>query len=191
MQLIFGHPLFHRRTLLWGIALALLLFIWPGGFRLYFGSDDEISYSAGFDFTTCSGFLANESIDSERCRADYRITLGNTGSKPQEHIQIDLAPVPPTWRLAVNVTDIVASAREKIQPEIEHSQVDDTLTITIDNLQPNRMVSLQLMTIGEEAAELLAIAEAEVHSSGELLETGPHLTVVTRFFRSLFALFGL
>lgn len=179
-----------KRYVLWAAALILLLLFWPAGFRLFFSSTDEISFSAGFDFTTCSGFLANESIDSERCRADYRISLGNTGSNAREHIRIDLAPVPPTWRLGVNVTDIVASAREKIQPEIEHWQVDETLTITIENLQPNRMVTLQLMTIGAEAADLLKTTGAEVHSDGELVETSPQLTVVARLFRSLFAVFG-
>ena len=167
-----------------------MFLVWPTGLRLFFGADKEISYSAGFDFTTCSGFLANESIDSDRCRAEYRIALGNTGSEVQEQILLELAPVPPTWRLGVNVTDIVASAKEKVQPVIEHQQTGEKLNISIENLQPNRMVRLQIVTIGAEAAELLATTEAHILSAGEVVESNPELTVVARFFRSVFSVFG-
>jgi len=167
------------------------MILWPGGFHLMFPASDELSYNAGLSVTTCSGFLANDSIDSERCRSDYRITLGNTGSNVQEHIELVLSPVPETWRLGVNVTDIVASAREKIRPEVDHSQLDDTLTIRISDLRPNRQIMLQVVTIGEEAAELLATTEAEINAEGALIETNPQLTVVARFFRSVFSLFGL
>ena len=156
-----------------------------------FPASDELSYNAGLSFTTCSGFLANDSIDSERCRSDYRITLGNTGSNAQEYIELVLSPVPETWRLGVNVTDIVASAREKILPAVDHSQVDDTLTFRISDLQPNRQITLQVAVIGAEAAELLATTEAEINAEGTLIETNPQLTVVARFFRSVFSLFGL
>ena len=180
-----------RRIVAWSLGLLLLLLIWPGSFRLFFGADNEISYSAGFDFTTCSGFLANESIDSERCRAEYRITIGNTGSEVQQQILLELAPVPPTWRLATSVTDIVASAQEKIQPAIEHEQLASTLNIRIEDLHPNRVVRLQIITIGADAAELLATTEAHILSDGTIVQSNPELTVVARFFRSLFSAFGL
>jgi len=180
-----------HRVLLWCTVVLLLLILWPGGFRLIFPSSDEVSFSAGLSSTSCSGFLANESIDSENCRASYRLTLGNTGSNPQERIEVTLHPVPQTWRLGVNVTDIVASAREKVSPGVDHRQLDDTLTFTISNLQPNRQVVLQLVTIGEESSELLATTAPVVNAEGILVETNTQLTVVARFFRSLFGLFGL
>lgn len=180
-----------RRVLLWCSAAVLLLLFWPPGFRLLFPASNEVSYNAGLSFTTCSGFLANDSIDSERCRSDYRLTLGNTGSNTQEFIEVALSPVPETWRLGVSVTDIVASAREKIRPEVDHSQIDDTLTFRINDLQPNRQILLQVASIGEEAAALLAETKAEITAQGTLIETNPQLTVVARFFRSVFSIFGL
>ena len=156
-----------------------------------FPASDEVSFDAGLNFTTCNGFLANDSTDSERCRTDYRIALGNTGSNVQEHIELVLSPVPETWRLGVSVSDIVASAREKIRPRINHSQVEDTLTFEIANLQANRQIVLQITTIGAEAAELLAGTETEITAEGIVIGTSPQLTVVARFFRSLFSFFGL
>lgn len=185
-----GHRFLNKRVLLWSLALLLLLVLWPSTLRQFFGNADEISFAAGFDLTTCSGFLANESIDSQRCRANYRVVLGNTGSNLQEHIQIVLVPVPETWRLSVNVTDIVASAKTRTQPLITHQQNGTTLTINIDNLQANRMVTLQLQTIGKEAAELLATTSVQVSANGTMVKSDPQLTVVARFLGSLFSLFG-
>lgn len=182
---------FRRRVMLWCGAVVLLFILWPGGFRLIFPAANEVSFNAGLNFTTCSGFLANDSIDSDRCRTDYRVALGNTGSNAQEHIELVLSPVPETWRLGLSVSDIVASAREKVRPRIIHHQVDDTLTFEITNLQENRQIVLQLTTLGAEAAELLAQTEAEIKAEGIVIGTNPQLTVVARFFRSMFSLFGL
>lgn len=168
----------------------MLLLLWPGGLRLLIPSAKEISYSAGFSYTTCSGFLANDSIDSDSCRAEYRISVGNTGREVHDVITLQLSPVPPTWRLGSSVTDIVASAREKIAPEVRHQQTTETLTITITDLHPNRLVQVQLLTIGEEAAELLRTTSVSVDADATIIETNPQLTVVTRFVRSVLGIFG-
>ncbi len=112
--------LFSKKVITSCCVVLFLLLLWPGGLRLLYSSADEVSYSAGLSSTSCSGFLANESIDSRRCRSDYRISIGNTGSTAQEQIEVSLKPVPATWRLGVSVTDIVASARERISPHITH-----------------------------------------------------------------------
>lgn len=182
--------LVQRKVLWWALGVALLAVLFPSLFRVVFAARDEVSYSAGLSMTTCQGFLANGYSTPETCRATYRVILGNTGTNPQEEILVTLSPVPETWLLGTSALDIVASAQRRATPEISHEQDSDSLVITVSNLEPNRLVELDLMTRGLESAELLTGTTARVDSAGSVIESNPRLTVTARFFRNLFSLGG-
>jgi hypothetical protein len=177
-----------RKYLLWAGGVLLLILFFPSLFGTVFSSKDEVSYSAGLSMTTCQGFLANGYSSPESCRATYGIVLGNTGTNPQDEIQVTLSPVPETWLLGTGVLDIVASAQRRSRPDISHVQVDESLHITIANLEPNRLVELDVMTRGAEAAELLTSTTIQVDATGAVIESNPRLTVTARFFRNLLSL---
>jgi len=177
-----------RKVFYWVGGVILLALLFPSLFRTLFAAKDELSYSAGLSMTTCSGFLANGYSSPDSCRAAYRVVLGNTGTNPQDLIEVVLSPVPETWLLGTGVQDIVASAKRRARAEISHEQINDSLYIEIANLQPNRLVELSVMARGVEAADVLAGTTIQIDSSGAVIESNPRMTVTARFFRNLLSL---
>jgi hypothetical protein len=179
-----------RKVLIWVAGVVLIALLFPALFRIVFAAKDEVSYSAGLSITTCQGFLANGYSSPESCRANYRVVLGNTGSNPQQEVLLTLAPVPDTWLLSSGALDIVASAERRAVPGIEHQQLEERLRITVTNLEPNRLVEINVTTRGAEAAELLSTAAITIDANGTVIESNPRLTVTARFFRNLFSVVG-
>ncbi|MFM1895765.1 MAG: hypothetical protein RLZZ385_839 [Pseudomonadota bacterium] len=178
-----------RKTLLWLGALLVLAQLFPTALRLLFASNDELSFDTRVLSSTCAGLLADERRPPENCVVIYGIELGNTGTNPQPLIEVRLGGAPEIWRLDEQVVDIVASARRRGSPEVRIDSLPDAALIRVENLEPNRLLSLRLAFLGLQASRQLETMTVEVSASGSLINTSPHLTVLSRFLRNLFGVF--
>lgn len=179
-----------RRIAIVASVLLVLAILFPSTLRVLFAADKELSFSAGLGMTTCRGPSSSQFTDASNCLARYDIVLGNTGSEIQERIEIHLDPVPVEWRVAYNTQDIVASARRPSGPQIEYQQTGSRVVFLIENLGPNRLIDLSLMSSGEAALHQFESTVIEIDADAVLIETNPRLTVVSRFFRNLYSVFG-
>lgn len=186
-------PLFHysqSKSVRLAICIVVLFILFPALFRIIFAAKDEVSYSAGVGFSTCSDFYISDKSQLTRCTTTYDIALGNTGSTNQELIVVDLTSVPADSPLSWNVLDIVATKRRPIGPKISNHQLGDTIRIEIQNLEPNRLAEIRLSKQGIEFASKMENIGIAVQANGSTIQTNPRLTVSLRFLRNLGGIFG-
>lgn len=179
-----------RRLALIAGVLLLLAVLFPGLLRVLFAADEELSYSAGLSYTTCAGLTSSRYSTDDTCRVAYAIVVGNTGTVVQNEIRVIVQPVPNEWRLGFNAQDIVASAERRAVPEISYEQNGDEVVISIRNLQPNRLVDLEMLSLGTESLRQFQAAQTRLEADAAIVETSPRLTVVSRFARNVFSVFG-
>lgn len=172
------------------LCIVVLFIVFPTLFRIFFAAKDEISFAAGTGFSTCSDFFIDDESELARCTSNYNVTVGNTGTNNQELIVVNLSNVPEGSRVAWNVVDIVATNRRPVGPIVENRQIEDILKFEIRDLEPNRLVELNILSQGVEASGLLEDIALSIESNGSQVETNPRLTVVLRFFRSVAGIFG-
>ena len=180
----------HRKAISLAIAIVIMLILFPALFRIIFAAEDEISYSASAGISTCDEFYIREESERTRCTSSYTISLGNTGTNHQQQISIDLRSVPTERRLSWNLLDIVATNRKAIGPSISNQQLGDTLRFEIQDLQPNRLVEITILSQGAEHARQMQDIDIRVHAEGTVVQSNPRLTVSLRFLRNLTGIFG-
>jgi len=177
------------RIFFWAGLVIVLGFLFPTLFNIIFAARDELSYSAGIQSTTCSGFARNDNRPATNCLTIYAIKLGNTGINPQPAIEVSLLDTPATWRFSSSVVDIVASAQRRGSPAIDYSTGDGEALVRIEDLPRNRLVELYLTTLGFPAYRKLQTMSVAVSASGNVIESSPYVTVLSRFVRNLTVLF--
>lgn len=180
----------HSKALKLALGIVVLLILFPALFRIIFAAQDEISYGAGPGLSTCSEFFAREQSDLSACTTSYNIAVGNTGSNIQEVVTIEVASVPKNRRVNWNILDIVASKRRPIGPRVTNQQLGETLQFEIEDLEPNRMVEINIYSQGLESAEQMENIDITVAARGSVIETNPRTTVALRFLRNLGGVFG-
>lgn len=179
-----------RRLAIVAGTVLLLALVFPGLLRVLFAADEEVSYSAGLSYTTCRGLASSDYSTDETCRVAYAIVVGNTGTVVQDEVRAVVQPVPADWRLGYNAQDIVASAERRAVPDISYVQTGDAVVITIGNLQPNRLVDLEMLSLGVESLRLFETSQVRLEADAAIVEASPRLTVVSRFARNVFSVFG-
>lgn len=179
-----------RRILAWLGGVLVLLLCFPTLFHLVFSSQQEVSVETDIGITTCLGVFLNEPGDVDSCVTDYRVVIGNTGTMVQSRVTVRLSPPPDPVRFSSSVVAIIASARSAPPPVISQQVEPDTLSIHIDNLHPNRLVEIHLSTRSLEAYRQLQTMAATVTADGTVIATNPHVTVLARFVRTVYSLFG-
>lgn len=182
--------LLNRRVLAWGAGVLVLLLFFPSLFHLTFASRNEVSFSASPGINTCRGVFIEDSDEAETCVTSYQITLGNTGTELQHQVTVALSPAPTMVRFGANSLDIVASAERLPAPRVSQQTKGDALEFLIEDLHPNRLVEIRFTTRGLAAFELLKTMETKVYADGVVIDTNPHVTVIARFARAVFGLFG-
>lgn len=178
-----------RRPLLLAGAVLILLIVFPTLFAILFASAEEISYQAGLSSSTCGESFLARGGSRENCISRYQLLIGNTGSRAQQEVVVELEDFPADYRLGRSVQDIVASARRSANPGISEVSEDGRLAFVIRDLQANKLVTLTLLTRGEAAFRQLQQTRARVSARGSLIEAAPRLTVIGRLARNLLGLF--
>lgn len=180
----------HNKAFRLAIAIVILLILFPVLFRVIFAAKDEISIAAGSGVSTCDGFYVADESELASCTSTYTVALGNTGSNHQKLVIVDLNSVPLERRLSWNAVDIVATNRRATGPEITIQQLGETLRFEIQDLQPNRMVEIDILSRGVEYAKQMENIDIAVQAEGSIVEASPRLTVSIRFLRNLSGVFG-
>lgn len=172
------------------MIVIVLLVLFPALFRILFAAQDEVSYGAGTGISTCDGIYLNDDSDLSRCTSTYDITIGNTGTNHQELIVIELGKIPKTSRLNWSALDIVATNRKPTGPRVVEQKIDDQLRIEIHDLDPNRLVQINLSSRGIESARQMEGVTMTIQAEGSVISANPRLTVVLRFLRNVTSIFG-
>jgi hypothetical protein len=172
------------------LGVIVLLVLFPALFRIVFAEKDEVSFEAGTGISTCSDFFVRDQSDISYCTSTYEIAIGNTGTRNQEVIIIDLSPVPEEHRVSWNVLDIVATSRRPIGPRVSNQQIEGSLQFEIQDLEPNRLVEISLYTQGPEFKEAIEKIDIALSATGNIIETNPRTTVLLRLLKNLSGIFG-
>ena len=181
----------HRKALLYAGGVIFLLLLFPTLFSILFASKDELSFESGFSLSNCRAIFLDRPGEEERCVTTFQVVLGNTGENAQELITVELVGVPEVFRKYTGAINIVASARPPVNPEIIETASDDRLHYEIHGLEPNRLVEIEITTLGLAAYEQLQQVQVNVNASGTVIEASPYVTVTSRFFGNVLSIFGL
>jgi len=179
-----------RKSLLGLSVIGGLALVFPSVSKIMFASEDEISFDRVIASSTCVGFIADAARSGDNCVTTYQLEVGNTGHNPQPLIEFRLRGMPEVWRLNSRAVDIVASAERRATPLVSHVLLGDELLVTVQNLEPNRLVAINLDVLGLAAYNQLDAVAVDVRANGTVIETSPHMTVVSRFLRNIFSVFG-
>lgn len=180
----------HRKAITFGLGILVLFVLFPTVFSVLFPASNEISYSAGVSSSTCGGFFVDADSDGSSCTTRYGITVGNTGVNRQEIITLEVHGVPAALPLGWSMQDIVASSVRSPAPQIVEMPMNYGRRIVIEGLAPNRLVQFTLIARGMESVELLNGIDVAVQATGRVIDNDPTLTVISRFFKNLFGVFG-
>lgn len=180
----------HRKAITFGAAVLLLFVLFPTAFTVLFPASDEISYSAGISSSTCGGFFVDADSDGANCTTRYSIVVGNTGVNRQEIITLEVSGVPAVLPLGWNVLDIVATSVRTPAPQIFEIPLNYGRRIVIEGLAPNRLVEFTLVARGMESVDLLNGITVSVQATGRVINNDPTLTVISRFIKNVFGIFG-
>ena len=162
-----------------GVALVALMPV-VNVIAVLFGGGDELSYDQGIGMTSCG-------IEGAPCWTIVELHVGNTGSVPQEHVEIDLDSFPAWAEMGHRVVKIVASSGQLESPVVT---VDaEGKRIRIDRLGANHTVEFELLVIGRGARAELDHAKPAVSASGRVIRSNPKATALARAFRTAFAFF--
>jgi len=162
-----------------GVAAALLVLAPVVNIvAVIVGGGDELSYDHGLGMTTCR-------IEGAPCWTIVELQVGNTGSVPQDVIDIDLASFPDWSLMGQRVVNIVASGAETQPPEVTVDVVNKR--IRVERLDTNRMVDFELLVVGQAGRAKLADAKPVIRASGRVIKSNPKATALVRAFRTAFA----
>jgi hypothetical protein len=160
-----------------GLALVLML---PAVnvVSVLFGGGSEISYSFGLAASTCR-------LNSVPCLTYAELDLGNTGSRPQELVEIDLTDLP-RWSAVDHYTvKIVASNDPFVVPVVTANA--EQQRITVQGLAANQMITFWFVIPGQVTRDELRDATPDIRSAGRVIESSPKATALARAFRTAFA----
>ena len=180
----------HRRLIILGAVVLALFIFFPTLFGMLFPASDEVSYSAGISSSTCEGFFVDEDSAGRNCTTRYAITVGNTGTNNQELVTIEVNNLPASLPFSWNALDIVASSVRAAVPQITQVPQNYGRRLVIADLAPNRLVEFTLVARGSESLVLLQDINVTVLANGRAIKSNPTLTVISRFFKNVFGIFG-
>lgn len=165
--------------LLVAVALGFVLLLPAVNlFSVLFGGGSEVSYSFSLLASTCRQVSAP-------CLTYAELDLGNTGSRQQELIEIELGELPPWSAVDHYPVKIVASNRPFVPPVVTVD--DDRQRIAIEGLAANQMITFQFVIPGRITRDELRAAAPRIESTGRLIESSPKATALARAFRTAFA----
>lgn len=143
-----------------------------------FGGGSEVSYSFSLFASTCSQLSAP-------CLTYARLDLGNTGSRAQDHIEIELSDLPP-WSAVDHYPVKIVASNKLLDPPVV--TVDgDRQRIAIEGLAANQMITFQFVIPGRITRDELRAASPRIDSTGRVIESNPKATALARAFRTAFA----
>jgi len=181
----------HAKAISLGLGVLVIAFISPSVFGVLFPAANEVSYDDGVEFTTCN----EKSLDNESgrsfCTTQYSIVVGNTGKETQEAVRILVNGVPENEGLSWNLLDIVATSVQSTRPEISIEGEGSKRDFTVQNLVPNKRIEFNIRVRGVDATQQLEKLDIEVHATGRVIHSNPTLTVMSRFVRNIFSVFGV
>lgn len=180
----------HKKAITVGGIVLVLFFLFPTIFSVLFPADNEVSYSAGIASSTCSDFFLEAGADGSSCTTRYSVVVGNTGSNLQEVVTVELRPLLPGQPVGWNVVDIVATAVRTPPPTITDVVLEDGRRLVIEGLAPNRQVEFVLPGRGMQSVAQMENVSATVGASGRVIASNPSLTVMSRFVKNVFGIFG-
>ena len=180
----------HKRAIGLGIGVVVLALLFPTAFDVVFASRDEVSYEAGINFSTCGDLYFNTGEDRSRCTTQFLVVLGNTGTVTQERVTVELDYVPEVQRLNWTLLDIVASSVRAPRAGIIEERKNQGRGLTITGLVPNRLVEISFTARGPEAQALMDTINVRVTATGRVINSNPHLTVLSRLAKNLLSVFG-
>lgn len=181
----------HKKAITFGAVILVLFVFFPTLFSVLFPAADEVSYSAGVASSTCSAFFVEAGADGSSCSTRYSVVVGNTGSNLQEVVTVELRPLLPGQPVGWNIVDIVASAVRTPPPTITDEVLEDGRRLVIEGLAPNRQVVFILPGRGMQSVEQMANISATVVARGRVIASNPSLTVMSRFVKNVFGIFGV
>lgn len=157
---------------------------------MLFPASDEVSYSASIASSTCEGIFVDEDAAGSNCTSIYAITVGNTGTNHQELVAVEVNVVPASLPFNWNAFDIVASSLRSATPQITQAPLNYGRRLVIADLAPNRLVEFTLTARGPESLVTLQELNVSVLANGRAIASNPILTVLSRFLKNLFGIFG-
>ena len=181
----------HKRALYLGGSVIAIAILFPTVFSILFAAADEVSYSAGIDSSTCTDFLIQQGAGAALCTTRYGVVVGNTGTNKQDLVTVELYDVPSESRVGWSALDLVATSVRPTGPEVTEVALENGLRLVIADLAANRLVQFSLVARGPESIAQLQRVSVAVQANGRVIETNPHLTVVSRFVRNVFGVFGI
>jgi len=181
----------HKKAILFGLTTVILLLLFPALFAVVFPASNEVSYDAGIGFSTCNDFYLDDDDDPAMCTSQYNIIVGNTGKVTQEYIAITIDGMPGSPRIGWSAQDIVASSVRPTPALITEERNNLQRVLTIEHLAPNRLVEFRFQIRGMAARQQLENIEVTVNATGHLIHSNPTLTVISRFAKNIFGVFGI
>ena len=147
-------------------------------FSVLFGGGTEVSYSFSLLASTCPQLSAP-------CLTYAELDLGNTGSRQQEHIEIEFGDLPP-WSAVDHYPGRIVASNEPFVPPLV--RVDgEGQRIDIEGLAANQMITFRFVMPGRVTPDELRAASPRIESAGRLIESSPKATALARAFRIAFA----
>ena len=99
--------------------------------------------------------------------------------------------VPANEGLTWNLLDIVATSVQSTRPVISIEGDGSQRDFTVQNLAPNKRIEFNIRVRGVEAMQQLAKLDIDLHATGRVIHSNPTLTVLSRFVRNIFSVFGI
>ena len=168
-----------RARLLAAVVLGFFLLLPAVNiFGVFVGGGTQVSYAFRLVANTCR-------IQSAPCLTYAELQLGNTGSRDQDRIEIELTNLPP-WSAADHYSvRIVASSDPFVFPVV--SADPGQQRITVERLAANQMVTFQFVIPGSVTRDEFEAASPRIQAAGRVIESSPKATALARAFRMAFA----
>ena len=142
------------------------------------GGGSELSYTFGPGVSTCR-------YESVPCFTYVNLQIGNTGSRMQEQIRVDLRQLP-QWANANHYVIKIVASNEPLMPPTVSVDADER-TIDIAGLSPNQMITFQILVPRSLTRDDLESARPTIEARGRVIESSPKATALARAFRTAFA----
>lgn len=165
--------------LLIGLAAVVLLVPGVSIFAVLISSSNEVSYDYGILWSSCRARAA-------RCYTTIELKVGNTGTKLQDLVEIDLHGFPSWSNVSHSSIKIVASNDVQAIP---HVAIDsESRMIRIEPLPANQMVEFGFLVAGPISREALESGPPKLVARGRVIRTSPKATALARAFRAVLGL---
>jgi hypothetical protein len=153
---------------------------------------DEVLYSAAVSMEHC--FVA---AGREMCAFQYRLSVGNTGTRMQDSVRIEWPAALPRATIVTKVSDILASAKSTVQPVI-HQETGSgtgvgTTVFTIGNLASNTVVDIDLVCSPCDGSDVKAfrVLRPRVDARGSVRQADPRVSTLQQGGMNLLRVVGL